>query len=253
MKQMTMGYSVESESLDDCLKDISAAIEAGHRDCKWMACLNVHSYIVAKEEEAFASALRAADWLVPDGIGLVWAGRMMGSCISTRITGPDIFHGVMTSLNRSKGSVFFLGSTEETLRAIEDKVKIEFPGVHIAGTYSPPFKAEFSEEDINAMIEAVAASRADVLWVGMTAPKQEKWIASHRHRLPVVFAGAIGAVFDFYSGNLRRSHPLMQKMHLEWLHRLIMQPRRHWRRIAFSIPKFLLDMSLERLGLRRDR
>lgn len=252
MKQMAMGYEVECGTLENCLEEIATAINAGRRDCKWMACLNVHSYVVAKEDEAFDAALRSADWLVPDGIGLVMAGRMMGSKISNRITGPDIFQGVMSALNDRSGSVFFLGSTDETLRSIALRVRTDYPGLRLAGTYSPPFKPEFNESDMDAMVAAVAASGADVLWVGMTAPKQEKWIAANRERLPVVFAGAIGAVFDFYSGNLKRSPRLVQKLHLEWLHRLVMQPRRHWRRIAYSIPKFLYDMMLERAGRRSD-
>lgn len=113
------------------------------------------------------------------------------------------------------------------------------PKIQLAGTCSPPFKESFSAEDIDAMIASVNAANADILWVGLSAPKQEKWIYENRDRLNVKFIGAVGAVFDFYAGNVRRSPPIFQKMGLEWLPRLLQQPRRLWRRMFVSAPVFV--------------
>lgn len=115
----------------------------------------------------------------------------------------------------------------------------DWPALTIVGTYSPPFRAEFSKAEIAEMIEAINAVRPDVLWVGMTAPKQEEWIHGVIDRLDARFVAAIGAVFDFYAGRVRRSHPVFQSLGLEWLPRLVQEPRRLWRRMFVSAPIFI--------------
>jgi N-acetylglucosaminyldiphosphoundecaprenol N-acetyl-beta-D-mannosaminyltransferase len=154
---------------------------------------------------------------------------------------------VSARLNASHGRVFFLGSTEETLRDIRQNMARDYPNVTVAGTYSPPFKAEYSEAEIDNMVAAINAARADVLWVGMTAPKQEMWIHAVRERLNVRFAGAIGAVFDFYTGRIKRSHPIVQRLGMEWVSRFVQEPRRLWRRVFISIPIYLRDVAWERV------
>jgi len=124
---------------------------------------------------------------------------------------------------------------------------VDYPQVTIAGTYSPPFKPEYTSEEKQHMVELVNESAADVLWVGMTAPKQEKWIHQLQSGLDVPFAGAIGAVFDFYTGQIKRSPAVFQKLGLEWLPRLIQEPKRLWRRMFLSAPIFLLDVAAARL------
>ena len=243
-----LGYQIQAMTAAECVRVIGATLQGAGRNCMWLACINPHSYAVARDDDAFKNALSAADWLVPDGVGVVIASWILRKPIPARVTGSEIFEGVMAHLNTQGGSVFFLGSTEQTLAHIAEKLSADYPNVRLAGVYSPPFKAEFSSDDNAAMIDAVVKSGADVLWVGMTAPKQEKWIAAHRENLPVKFAGAIGAVFDFYTGNVKRSHPLFQKLGLEWLPRLVQQPRRLWRRMFISAPIFLFDVSRERLG-----
>jgi N-acetylglucosaminyldiphosphoundecaprenol N-acetyl-beta-D-mannosaminyltransferase len=148
-------------------------------------------------------------------------------------------------------SVFFLGATEETLDLIGAHMAMDYPNVKVAGMYSPPFKARYSSAENEEMINAINTVAPDVLWVGMTAPKQEKWIYANRTRLCVKFAGAIGAVFDFYAGRVQRSHPLFQRLGLEWLPRLIQQPRRLWRRTFVSAPVFVLHVLQQRLGCYR--
>jgi N-acetylglucosaminyldiphosphoundecaprenol N-acetyl-beta-D-mannosaminyltransferase len=237
-----LGYTVKAGTVDDCVAEIAATLDAGERACRWMACLNPHSYAVARNDSVFRKALQGADWLVPDGVGILIAGRILARPLTERITGFDIFQGVLRATDHSGGSVFFLGSTEQTLSLIAEKIVKEYPNIRLAGTYSPPFKPEYDSEELDEMIEVIARSGADVLWVGMTAPKQEKWIAANRDRLQVHFAGAIGAVFDFYVGNVKRSHPVYQKLGLEWLPRLLQQPRRLWRRMLISAPIFLWDV-----------
>lgn len=237
----------------EAVGDVEAEeVAMGSAAPRWLACANPHSLEVARTDAAFTAALHAADLLVPDGVGMVLASRILGGRIRARVTGSDIFLGVNTELSARGGtSCFFLGSTDENLAAIREKMAADFPGVRVAGVHSPPFRDEFTIADDDAMVAAVNAAAPDVLWVGMTAPKQEKWIHRNLGRLETVrFAAAVGAVFDFYTGRVRRSHPVFRRVGLEWLPRLAREPRRLWRRNFVSNPAFLMRVVLERM--RRD-
>jgi N-acetylglucosaminyldiphosphoundecaprenol N-acetyl-beta-D-mannosaminyltransferase len=239
------GYKVGTQGVQACVADVAAWIRGERHantvgQCRWLACMNPHSYAMALNDAPFTRALHAADWLIADGTGVVLASKILGGTISERVTGSDIFWGVMQELDRLGGnSVFFLGSTDETLAAIRARMAVDFPNVRVAGTCSPPFKQNFSDEDNAAMVAAINAASPDVLWVGMSAPKQEKWLHEHRGQLNVRFAAAVGAVFDFYTGRVRRSHPIFQRLGLEWLPRLMQEPGRLWKRMFVSAPVFM--------------
>lgn len=242
-----LGYGIVSEALSQCLDELESWVMTGDRP-RSLACLNPHSDIIALADRDFSTALHSADWLVPDGVGIVLASHILGGDIHDRITGSDIFQGLNRHLDAVGGcSCFFLGSTADTLRQITARMARDYPNIRVAGVYSPPFKAEFTAEDDAAMIAAVNAARPDVLWVGMTAPKQEKWVYHHKNRLAVKFIAAIGAAFDFYAGTVQRSPILFQKLGLEWLHRLLHEPRRLWRRNFISNPKFMARVLRARL------
>jgi N-acetylglucosaminyldiphosphoundecaprenol N-acetyl-beta-D-mannosaminyltransferase len=209
------------------------------RDCHYFACINPHAAEVASTDAVFHKSLLSADFLTADGIGIIYASRILGGNIRQRLTGTDVFLGVSEAMNHmNHGSCFFLGSTEETLEKIREEMARSFPNVAIAGTYSPPFKPEFSAIDNREMIERINNSHADVLWIGLTAPKQEKWILEQREHLKVNFAAPIGAAFDFFVGNIDRAGPVWQNLGLEWLPRLLQEPRRLWRRSLVSAPRF---------------
>ena len=242
-----LGYQVCRDSAESCLDDIVKSIDQ-KKPGKWLACLNPHSYVVAIDNTNFQAALRDADWLVPDGAGIILASRILNGKIRQRITGPDIFYGLNNRMQESGSySVFFLGSTEETLGAISERMSNDWPNIRIAGTFSPPFKSSFSDDDIELMVSRVNAVQPDVLWVGMTAPKQEEWIHKVLPQLNVRFVAAVGAVFDFYIGRIKRSHPLFRRLGVEWLPRLIQEPRRLWRRMFVSAPIFLWHVILAKL------
>ncbi|WP_242354741.1 WecB/TagA/CpsF family glycosyltransferase [Anaeromyxobacter sp. SG64] len=246
------GYSVYAKGLVACANEITEAIARGER-ARWLACLNPHSFAVALDEPAFEAALRDADWLIPDGAGIVLASRLLQGAVRERVTGADVFHGVNQHLNDRGGArVFFIGSTEETLGRIREKMALDYPSLQVVGTYSPPFKPEYSETELDEMVAAINAAKPDVLWVGMTAPKQEVWIHRLRDRLDVKFAAAIGAVFDFYTGRIKRSPAAFQRLGLEWLPRLLQEPRRLWRRTFVSAPIFLGHVVRQRLRSRSE-
>jgi N-acetylglucosaminyldiphosphoundecaprenol N-acetyl-beta-D-mannosaminyltransferase len=253
MKENILGYMVDALNTQNCVNDIFSTLMRNQdnvQQCAWLACLNPHSYAVALNDDLFLQSLNDANWLIPDGEGVVLASRILGGRIRERVTGSDVFSSLHQRMNTKAGmSVFFLGATDETLRLIQERMARDYPNVRVAGTYSPLFKPTYSDDELNEMISAVNAAAPDVLWVGMTAPKQEKWIYENRSRLNVKFAGAIGAVFDFYTGRVKRSHPMFQRLGLEWLPRLMQQPRRLWRRMFVSAPIFVWHVLKQRAGL----
>ena len=252
-KEMSMrffGFVLFDGDTSQFADEILEVLDRDTRESLILACLNPHSFMVAKRDKIFHGALLCANWLIPDGIGVVWGARRIGVPIKCRVTGPDVFTAVMERLDKKGGSVFFLGSTQKTLDKIRNRMAENYPNVTVAGLYSPPFKAAFSEDDNSAMIDAVNQARPDLLWVGMTAPKQEKWLAEHREQLDIKAAGAIGATFDFFAGNTKRSPMIMQRLGLEWLHRSIMSPSRLGKRNISSNPKFVLEVFREKLGYR---
>ncbi len=255
LTELIAGYTIDVAAAHACVSSVSDWIKCesltqANLACRWLACMNPHSFAVTLDDAAFAAAQHDADWLIPDGFGMVLASKILGGKIRQRVTGSDIFYGVMENLNRAGHfKVFFLGSTHETLAAIEERVAGDYPNLIVAATLSPPFKPTYTEAELSAMIDTINIAAPDVLWVGLTAPKQEKWIHQNRYRLKVRFAGAIGAVFDFYSGRIVRSHPTFQRLGLEWLPRLLQEPRRLWRRMGVSAPIFLWHVLRQRFSL----
>lgn len=246
--QYMLGFGIFAGDARRCVATIAAWIAAGDRP-RWLACLNPHSYVEALRRPDFARALESADWLVADGSGVTLASRILGAGIDQRVTGSDVFEGLSRRLDEQGGGrVFFLGSTPETLAAVAERYRRDYPRLQVVGTYAPPFRSAFAEADYDAMAAAVNAARPDVLWVGLGAPKQELSIMHLRHRLRVPFAAAIGAVFDFYSGRVERASPLVRRLGLEWLPRLLQEPRRLWRRMFVSAPIFLWHVARARLG-----
>ena len=220
---------------------------------KLINTINAHSYNTAQEDEAFAEALSKGDYLIPDGASIVKACRWLRakSQPKERIAGWDLYIFEMQRLEERckranvRGKVMFLGSSEEVLDLIRKRAAVDFPHLEVI-TYSPPYKPEFSDEDNQTMIQAINDAAPDLLWIGMTAPKQEKWTYRHWDELNIhCHCGTVGAVFDFYAGTVKRAPLSWQRNSLEWLHRLIMEPRRMWRRYIIGAVKFLYNISKE--------
>jgi len=199
--------------------------------------INAHSYNIAQKDPLFAEAITSGDVLIPDGVSIVLAVKFLKKVRIQRIAGWDLFVFEMKKLNQKGGVCFFLGSSDKVLELIRQRAAKEYPNIRIEG-YSPPYKPEFTEDENRSMIDAINTANPDLLWIGMTAPKQEKWIYLHREQLNVhCHIGAIGAVFDFYAGTLKRAPLRWQKVGMEWLYRLIMEPRRVGKR--YIIGNFL--------------
>ncbi len=203
--------------------------------------INPHSYCVSKKDLDFKTALHASDVLLPDGIGIVWAAKFLKGQKIQKIAGYDIFTYLMQHLNTIKGTCFFLGASEQTLALIKGRASVEFPNVTI-DSYSPPYKPRFSKEDSTVMCSRVNARKPQVLFVGMTAPKQEKWVYEYKDELDSNIICSVGAVFDFYAGTVKRANQFWIKLGLEWLPRFIKEPKRLAKRNLISTPKFVFEV-----------
>jgi len=227
--------------------------------------INAHSFNVAQKDELFAEALAKGDYLIPDGASIIKACRMLKakSLPKERIAGWDLFAFEMDRLERKSAEcrvnreesgcafkplrVMFMGSSEKVLARIREKAAVDYPNLEVV-TYSPPYKPEFSEEDNAAIIKAINDANPDLLWIGMTAPKQEKWTYAHWKELNIhCHVGTIGAVFDFYAGTAQRAPQWWQEHSLEWLYRLVKEPKRMWRRYVIGNPLFLWNIGRERV------
>ena len=210
--------------------------------------INAHSYNTACKDELFAEALTNGDVLIPDGVSIVKACRWIKakSLPKERIAGWDLFSFEMENLERKQcgmlNTVMFMGSSEKVLDLIVKRTAEVYPHLKVV-TYSPPYKPEFSDEENKAIIDAINAANPDLLWIGMTAPKQEKWTFSHWNELNIhCHVGTIGAVFDFFAGTVERAPMWWQRHGLEWLYRLLKEPKRMWRRHIIGNTLFLFNI-----------
>lgn len=219
--------------------------------------VNAHSFNTAKKDQLFADALTNGDVLIPDGVSIVKACKWIKakSQPKERIAGWDLFSFEMEKLERESEelrtkseeskTVMFMGSSQKVLDLIVKRAAVDYPHLKVV-TYSPPYKPEFSDEDNKAIIDAINAANPDLLWIGMTAPKQEKWTYSHWNELNIhCHVGTIGAVFDFFAGTVERAPIWWQDHGLEWLYRLIKEPKRMWRRYIIGNTLFLWNMVKE--------
>lgn len=212
--------------------------------------INAHSYNTALKDNFFAEALNQGDALIPDGASIVKACRWINAKSQPieRIAGWDLFSLEMDKLNAKGGKCFFMGSSEKTLELIIEKAKSIYPNIMIE-TYSPPYKSEFNEDDNRSIIDAINTANPDLLWIGMTAPKQEKWVYMHWDELKInCHVGTIGAVFDFFAGTIQRAPIWWQEHSLEWLYRLIKEPKRMWRRYIIGNTLFIFNIIREKWG-----
>jgi N-acetylglucosaminyldiphosphoundecaprenol N-acetyl-beta-D-mannosaminyltransferase len=243
-----LGVRIGRSALDELVaRSVSAVI--GTADRVLLACANPHSMVVAKADAQFHNALNSATHVVSDGFGCRIAALLTGRDFGPRITGFDYFEALMKKLNDRGGKVFFLGSSTETLARIKLRCAQDYPNLAVQG-HSPPFGVWTDAEDAQ-IVEIVRDADPDILWIGLTAPKQEKWAATHTDSLRTPVIGCIGAVFDYYAGTIKRAPPWVCRAGLEWLYRLAGEPLRLWKRTLVSFPVFMWLVLNERSNRQR--
>jgi N-acetylglucosaminyldiphosphoundecaprenol N-acetyl-beta-D-mannosaminyltransferase len=214
---------------------------------RYVAVTGMHGVSEAQHDAYFMRILRAADLVVPDGMPLVWLGRWRGFNLMRRVYGPEL---MATFFQQTAGRYrhFFYGGAPGVAEKLAEVTQKKY-GINVVGIHCPPFRPLTPEEDA-AVVQQIADSRADIVWVGLSTPKQERWMYEHRDKLSAPVMLGVGAAFDLNAGTLSQAPEFMRENGLEWLYRLLAEPRRLWRRYFISGGKFAWNVALELLGLK---
>lgn len=243
-----LGVKVSAINMQMALQTIDQWIV--NEDRKYVCITGVHGIIESQRDEALRKIHNQAGLVTPDGMPLVWLSRWRGQRKVARVYGPDLMLEVCQQ-SVSKGyKHFFYGGAEGVPELLAEKLAKKFPGLNIVGTYSPPYRKLRGEEDqlITAMIND---QKPDIVWVGLSTPKQEHWMSQHHNHVKAAVMVGVGAAFDFHAGLKKQAPKWMQKNGLEWLFRLSTEPRRLWRRYIFNNPKFVYEVFLQELKIRQ--
>ncbi|MBY6070785.1 WecB/TagA/CpsF family glycosyltransferase [Marinobacter salsuginis] len=204
---------------------------------RYVCICNAHSVVTAAQDPKFQEVLGEADLATPDGAPVAWLMRRFGATSQERINGPDLMLRYCSEASKRKESIYLYGGSVATLDILQRDLPRKFPGLKIAGAYSPPFR-ELTPEEQEAAVNAINASGAGTVWVSLGCPKQESWMAAHRGHVNAVMIG-VGAAFDYHAGTIRRAPLWMQHNGLEWLFRLVSEPRRLWKRYLVTNTLFI--------------
>jgi N-acetylglucosaminyldiphosphoundecaprenol N-acetyl-beta-D-mannosaminyltransferase len=244
-----LGVRVDAVQIGDVIQRMEEWIErreGGHT----IAVTGMHGVMEAMHDGDFSRILNGASLVVPDGYPLVVLGRRKGFALARRVYGPELMEAFCEETARKGYRHFYYGGAEGVAAELARRFAGRFAGMEIAGTYCPPFRALTDAEE-REVREKIKASRADVVWVGLSTPKQERWMARNREALGVPVMVGVGAAFDFHTGRVTQAPRWMRENGLEWFFRLMSEPRRLWRRYLVNGSKFAWLVMLEQLRLRK--
>ncbi|PKB84268.1 MAG: hypothetical protein BZY88_00650 [SAR202 cluster bacterium Io17-Chloro-G9] len=244
-----MGSKVHLLQMSEVLGRIECWIQE-RGATRYIVATGMHGVMEAHRDPEFKEIVNSADLFVPDGISLVWIGRVRGYSIRKRVSGSDLMTEFFKLAAEKGYKVYFYGDTDETLNLLQSTLKEKLPNLQIAGAYSPPFRPLSDEED-REIVKAINGSGADVLWVGLGLPKQERWLFEHRDKINVPVAVGVGAAFKFQSGQVRRAPRWIGELGFEWLWRFCREPKRVWRRVLLDGPRFAGNVILEMSKLKK--
>lgn len=244
-----LGVRVDAVQIPDAIARLEEWIRK-HDICRYVAVTGMHGVTEAQHDPAFKDILNSAGLVVPDGMPLVWLGRLKGFPLKRRVYGPELMMTFFESTEKKGYRHFLYGGTPWVVEQLVKTIQRRFPGTIIAGTYSPPFRNLTQEEDSQA-VAMINKSVPDIVWVGLSTPKQERWMHQHRERLRVPVSIGVGAAFDINARVKKQAPRWMREHGLEWLFRLLQEPRRLWKRYLLYGSKFVGYILLEFLGWRK--
>jgi len=243
-----LGVGISALNLDLAVAKVAEALEQKRKG--YICVTGVHGVSEAQEDSAFRTILNRAFLNTPDGMPMVWMGKLRGFREMGRVYGPDLMLRLF-ELSQSRGFThFFYGGGPGVAEELKSKLETKFPGVRIVGTFTPPFRPLTAEEEAD-LVRIVSAARPDMFWVGLSTPKQEKFMASHWEQLEATLFFGVGAAFDFHAGRVRQAPRWMQRSGLEWLFRLVCEPRRLWKRYFKNNPLFILRAAAQISGIKK--
>jgi N-acetylglucosaminyldiphosphoundecaprenol N-acetyl-beta-D-mannosaminyltransferase len=242
-----LGVGVSAIDMNRAVRLAQAAVEQGRKG--YICVTGVHGVMEAQADAEFRRIQNASLLTTPDGMPTVWLGRLQGHKHMARVYGPD-FMLAICALSQSAGySHFLYGGKPGVAQKLADALTSRFPDLRVAGTYTPPFQP-LNESEENELRALVARTRPDFFWVGLSTPKQERFMAKYVHQLPVKVMVGVGAAFDILTGAIQDSPAWVKDAGLQWLHRLLQEPSRLWRRYLVNNPRFVCAVTLQFLGLR---
>lgn len=238
-----LGLHVSAVDLDSATRQVAAWID--QRQSEYVCVTGVHGVMESQRDPELLRIHNAAGMVTPDGMPLVWCSRLAGSTEVKRVYGPDLMLRVCAQSVSKGWRHFFYGAAPGVAEQLAANLQREFPGLEVVGTHSPPYR-ELTADELHDIANLINSSGADIVWIGLSTPKQERWMSRLRSLLePPVLIG-VGAAFDIHAGNLRQAPRWMQRSGLEWLFRLLMEPRRLWKRYLKSNPAFVWRIAANR-------
>ena len=243
-----LGVAFDAVQIPDVINQMQRWITQ-RQACRYIAVAGMHGITEARHNAEFRKAVADADLVVADGMPVVWLGRLHGHFMPRRVYGPELMLRFCKETASAGYRHYLLGGAPGVPEQLARSIEKACSGITIVGTHSPPFRASTSEEDAE-LIENINRAAPDVLWVGLGTPKQEMWMRRHRDKLRVPVTIGVGAAFDFLSFRKRQAPVWMQERGLEWLFRLLQEPRRLWKRYSFGGFEFIFLVTLELLGWR---
>ena len=245
-----LGVGVHALNMPSALEGIASALDQRRKG--YVCVTGVHGVSEAQRDEPFRRILNRSLFCTPDGMPMVWVGHWTGHKAMDRVYGPDLMLELL-KLSESRGyKNFFYGGANGVALTLKERLLARFPKLQIVGTYEPPFRP-LTPEELAALHHQLEAARPDVMWIGLSTPKQEKFMAQYLDQFPVTVMIGVGAAFDFHAGKTRQAPRWIQRSGLEWLFRLCSEPRRLWRRYLKNNPLFVWRIFCQFTGLKRYR
>jgi N-acetylglucosaminyldiphosphoundecaprenol N-acetyl-beta-D-mannosaminyltransferase len=243
-----LGVGVTATNMDHTLATISDWIR--RRERHYVCVTGVHGVMESHRSAEIREIHNAAGMVTPDGMPLAWLLRLAGHRDSDRVCGPEMMPELFVKSQAHGYRHYLYGGSPEALVLLSKQLNELAPEALIVGTCSPPYRPLTAEED-TAIVDDINASGADIVWVGLSTPKQERWMAAHRARLEAPVLIGVGAAFDIHAGLVPRAPRFLRRSGFEWTYRLILEPRRLWRRYMSAVPQFVALVALQKVGLYR--
>jgi N-acetylglucosaminyldiphosphoundecaprenol N-acetyl-beta-D-mannosaminyltransferase len=243
-----LGVGVSAVNMAQALETIDGWVSAGER--RYVCVCPVHSVMECRRSPTLRTIFNAAGMVTPDGVPLVWVARAGGYRHVSRVYGPDLLLAELDRSAQNHHRHFFYGGGPDVARTLAERMQARFPGLQMAGILEPPF-APLDQLCTPETAATINAAKPDVVWIGMSSPKQDLWMARMRPLLEAPVLIAVGAAFDFHSGKVRQAPLWMQRSGLEWVYRLTTDPRRLWRRYLIDNPWFLWELGLQKTGIKK--